>query len=125
MGAYGIGPARLMATVVELFGDNKGLVWPESIAPAKLHLVGLNLEDEGTAEIAETVYKTLTQKKIEVFFDDREDVTAGIKFSDADLIGIPYRAVVSKKNGTKIELKKRTEEKAELLSLEELLQRLS
>ena len=97
----------------------------ESIAPAKLHLVGLNLEDEGTAEIAETVYKTLTQKKIEVFFDDREDVTAGIKFSDADLIGIPYRAVVSKKNGTKIELKKRTEEKAELLSLEELLQRLS
>ena len=125
MGAYGIGPARLMATVVELFGDDKGLVWPESIAPAKLHLVGLNLEDEGTSEVAETVYKTLLQNNIEVLFDDREDATAGTKFSDADLIGIPYRAVVSKKNGTKIELKKRNEEKADLLTLEELLQKLS
>ncbi|KKS02867.1 MAG: Prolyl-tRNA synthetase [candidate division WWE3 bacterium GW2011_GWF2_41_45] len=125
MGAYGIGPARLMATVVELFGDDKGIVWPESISPAKLHLVGLNLEDEGTAEIAETVYKTLMQNKLEVLFDDREDATAGTKFSDADLIGIPYRAVVSRKNGTKIELKKRTEEKSELLTLEELLQKIS
>ena len=114
-----------MATIVELFGDDKGLVWPESVAPAKLHLVGLNLEDEATAEIAEKVYDTLLQKKIEVLFDDREDTTAGTKFSDADLVGIPYRAVVSKKNGTKIELKKRGEEKSDLLTLEELLQKLS
>ena len=125
MGAYGIGPARLMATIVELFGDDKGIVWPESVAPAKLHLIGLNLEDEGTAEIAEKVYDTLLHNKTDVLFDDREEVTAGIKFSDADLIGIPYRAVVSRKNGTKIELKKRTEEATSLLTLEELVQKLA
>ena len=100
-------------------------MWPESVAPAKLHLIGLNLEDEGTAEIAEKVYDTLLHNKTDVLFDDREEVTAGIKFSDADLIGIPYRAVVSRKNGTKIELKKRTEEATSLLTLEELVQKLA
>jgi len=125
MGAYGIGPARVMATIVELHGDDKGLVWPESVAPAKVHLVGLNFEDSSTKELAEKVYEVLTKSNIEVLYDDREDTTAGVKFSDADLIGIPYRAVVSKKTGAKIELKGRKESEGKLYTLEELVNKLS
>jgi prolyl-tRNA synthetase len=96
MGSYGIGPARLMATVAELRSDAKGLVWPESIAPFAVHLVGLNLDNDEVKKEAEEVYKALTEAGIEVFFDDR-DARAGEKFADADLIGIPHRVVVSQK----------------------------
>ncbi len=123
-GAYGIGPGRAMGTVVELFADEKGLVWPESIAPAKVHFCGINLEDPQVNEAAETFYKTLTNQNIDVLFDDRVGVTAGEKFSDADLIGIPYRAVISKRTQGKVELKKRTEDETKLLSLEEVIQAL-
>lgn len=120
-GAYGIGLGRAMGTVVELFADEKGLVWPESIAPAKIHLCGINLEDPQVKEAAETLYKTLVNQNVDVLFDDREGVTAGEKFSDADLIGIPYRAVISKRTQGKVELKKRTEDETKLLSLEEVI----
>ena len=120
-GAYGIGPARVMATVVELCHDEKGILWPEELSPFHVHLVGLNLEKTDVNKKAEEVYKKLTEKNIDVLFDDREEATAGEKFSDADLIGIPYRFVVSAKTGDEIEVKKRDSDKSEKMSFEKSL----
>jgi prolyl-tRNA synthetase len=120
-GAYGIGPARLMATVVELHNDFKGIIWPKNIAPFQVHLVGLNLEESQTKKTADEVYKTLIQKGDDVLFDDRLESTAGVKFSDADLVGIPYRFVVSQKTGGFVEVKKRNEERSEIISLDKAL----
>lgn len=113
MGCYGIGLARTLATVVETSHDEKGLVWPEAVAPYQVHLVGLN-------EKAEEVYKKLQDAGIEVLFDDR-DVSAGEKFADADLLGIPVRLVVSNKSGEMIEYKNRSETETKLISFEEVL----
>ncbi len=122
MGCYGIGLGRLLGTVVEVLSDDKGIIWPASIAPYDLHLLSLG-EDENILKEAEKVYEGLQKNNIEVLFDDRKDVSAGEKFSDADLLGIPYRAVVSarslKEGG--IEIKKRSEEKGKIISFDELL----
>jgi prolyl-tRNA synthetase len=96
MGSYGIGPARSMGTAVDLLADEKGIVWPESIAPFAVHLVGLNLEDPEICDWADGVYSALVRRGVEVLFDDR-DLRPGEKFADSDLIGIPYRVVVSRK----------------------------
>ena len=96
MGSYGIGPARSMGTVVDLLSDEKGIVWPESIAPFKIHLVGLNLEDAEVSDWAEGVYNAFSDRGVEVLFDDR-DLRPGEKFADSDLLGLPYRVVVSRK----------------------------
>jgi len=121
MGCYGIGLGRLLGTVVEVLADDKGIIWPESIAPFQVHLLALG-DDETTSAEADRVYKSLSKAGIEVLFDDRMNISAGEKFSDADLLGIPFRAVVSlrsiKEKG--IELKKRAEEKGKIVSLEEL-----
>ena len=95
MGSYGIGPARLMATVAELMADGKGLVWPEAIAPFRVHLIQLGEEDEVKKE-AQELYEQLESAGIEVLWDDR-DLRAGEKFADGELIGIPLRVVVSQK----------------------------
>ena len=122
MGSYGIGLGRLMGTVVEVLSDDKGIVWPESIAPFTIHLLALG-DDEVVMKEANKVYESLSQVGVEVLFDDRSGMSAGEKFSDADLLGMPYRAVVSprsiKEGG--IELKKRTEEKGKIVLLDELL----
>lgn len=97
MGSYGIGLGRLMGTVVEVLSDEKGIVWPESISPFKVHLISLNTDNEEVKEKAESIYKKLQEENIEVLYDDR-DKGAGEKFSDSDLIGIPKRIVVSKKS---------------------------
>ncbi len=97
MGSYGIGITRLIGVIAEKFGDEKGLVWPEAVAPFKVHLVGLNLEDGEIKDWAEGVYANFVKAGVEVLFDDRVEARAGEKFSDSDLIGIPYRVVVSKK----------------------------
>jgi prolyl-tRNA synthetase len=125
MGCYGIGIGRTLATVVEIMHDDKGIIWPENVAPFKVHLLGLNLEDEITKEQAEAAYNQLREANVEVLFDDRTDVTAGEKFADADLIGIPYRAVISKKTNGKVELKKRNEDMTQQMSLDELLHKVS
>lgn len=119
--SYGIGMTRLIGTLVEVFHDEEGIMWPESVAPYKIHLIGLNLEDDGTNHQAEKVYTSFLKNDIEVLFDDRKDVAAGEKFADADLIGIPYRLVVSRKTDNKIEVKKRTGKETQLLTFEELL----
>ena len=121
MGSYGIGIGRSLAAIVEKFHDDKGIIWPESVAPYKFHLVGLDLEDEEVSKKVYKVYYVLKEKGQEVLFDDREDVTAGEKFADADLIGIPHRLVVSKRSGDKIEHKKRPEKSSELISIDQLV----
>ncbi|MFC1625043.1 aminoacyl--tRNA ligase-related protein [Patescibacteria group bacterium] len=122
MGSYGIGPGRVIGTIVELSHDNNGIIWPENIAPFKIVIIsiGNSVEDR-----ALKVYEDLKNKGIEVLYDDRQDVSPGQKFADADLIGIPYRAVVSEKTEDKIEIKKRDEEKAEVVSISELIKRLN
>jgi len=125
MGSYGIGIGRVMATIVELKHDDKGIIWPENISPYKVMLVGLNLDDKKVSEKAEEVYKKLLDAEVDVLFDDRIDVTPGEKFADADLLGITYRAVVSQKTGDGIELKRRDEEKTELVSVDELIKKLN
>ena len=119
MGSYGIGISRLMGTLVEVFHDEKGMMWSEAAAPFKVHLLQIG-DSASVKKQAENVYEELRKAGMEVLFDDR-DVPAGEKFADADLLGIPYRAVVSEKTGEKIELKKRVEEKTELVSLLKLL----
>lgn len=121
MGCYGIGSSRIMGVIVEKFHDEKGIVWPEAVAPFQVHLIGLNLDDEAIKTRAEEIYKTLTDKGIEVLFDDRNK-GPGEKFADADLIGIPHRLVVSRKTGEQVEYKKRNSQEARLLSLEDFLQ---
>lgn len=112
-GSYGIGPTRVMGTIVEVFHDEKGIVWPESVAPYKYHLIGLNGKGED-------LYRKLQDNGVEVLFDDR-DVSAGEKFTDADLIGIPFRLVVSDKTGDKVEIKNRKTGETKLESLNVIL----
>jgi len=117
MGSYGIGIGRTMATIVELKHDDKGIIWPENISPYKVHLIGLNLDDEKVNKTVEDIYSKLLENKISILFDDRKEVTPGEKFADADLLGITYRAVVSLKTDGEIELKKRDEDKSEIISV--------
>jgi prolyl-tRNA synthetase len=117
MGSYGIGPGRLMGTIVETLADSKGIVWPSSVAPFAVHLISLSQDEE-----TEKIYKQLTDAGIEVLFDDR-DMGAGAKFADSDLMGIPVRVVVGKKSLEQggVEVKKRTEEQGTIVSLEKLI----
>lgn len=118
MGSYGIGPARAMGTVAEIWSDDKGLVWPESIAPFAVHLIALPEESGVVMKAANELYEKLIKKGIEVLFDDRDE-RAGEKFSDADLIGIPTRYVLSKKTleEDSIEIKDRRTGKVEMKKL--------
>ena len=110
-----------MAAVVETHHDRKGIVWPESIAPYAVHLIGLNMENEDVRKNALAVYEKLEKAGVETLFDNRENVSAGEKFSDADLIGCPLRAVVSEKTKDKIEIKKRSGDKIELIDVDHLM----
>jgi prolyl-tRNA synthetase len=124
MGSYGIGPARSMGTAVELLSDDKGIVWPESIAPYQVHLVGLNLDDAEIRDWSEGIFSSLTKGGAEVLFDDRE-LSAGQKFADSDLIGIPHRVIVSRKSKTegKFEVVERATGETFFLTEEELYQK--
>ena len=117
LGSYGIGIGRLMATAVELFCDTSGIIWPEGIAPFKVHLIELG-KDKG-----KKIYADLIKAGIEVLYDDR-DASAGEKFKDADLLGIPWRVVVSAKTKEKAEIKRRNAKKVELLSINEAIRKL-
>lgn len=121
MGCYGIGLARTLAAIVEVYHDDKGIIWPESVAPFQVHLVGLDLDDTKVFAEAEKVYKLLQAEGVEVLFDDRVGISAGEKFADSDLIGIPYRVVISKKTQDKLEIKKRSEKDTHFVTLEDLL----
>lgn len=122
MGCYGIGLGRLMGSVVEVFADEKGIVWPEAIAPFRLHLLNLSTDDDAVSSAGEELYKALEAKGIEVLYDERKNVSAGEKFKDSDLLGIPTRVVISKKTLAegKLEMKKRTESTARMVEQGEL-----
>ncbi len=96
MGSYGIGPGRVMGTIVETLSDEKGIVWPKSVAPFQVHLIAIANENSKALEEAEKIYSALEKAGVEVLYDDRA-IRAGEKFADADLIGIPLRMVVSDK----------------------------
>jgi prolyl-tRNA synthetase len=119
-GCYGIGLGRLMGTIVEINHDDKGIIWPEAVAPFKVHLIKIKSQISNLKinEFSDAIYKDLQKNNIEVLYDDREDATAGEKFADADLLGIPYRMIVSEKtlSQDKIEIKKRNEKEAKLIS---------
>lgn len=125
MGCYGIGPSRVMGTIAEVLSDDRGLVWPESVAPFKVHLVALGKE-AADYEKADALYKQLQAAGLSVLFDDRQGVQAGEKFADADLLGMPHRVLISPKTSAQnsVEYKPRQAEKAELVSVEALLGRL-
>jgi len=125
MGCYGLGLSRLMGAVVEHNHDDKGIIWPLSIAPYHVYLCALYREDSKAREVAEKLYKDLDAVGLEVLFDDREE-SPGVKFNDADLLGIPLRVTVSprtlEKNG--VELKKRAEKESEIVPLAKIVDRL-
>jgi prolyl-tRNA synthetase len=120
MGSYGIGPARIMGVIVERYADERGLVWPEAIAPYRVQLVRLGSDEEVIAA-ADELYDRLKTDGIEVLYDDRND-SAGTKFADADLLGLPLRLTISKKTleHDSVELKRRTEDESKLVKLTEL-----
>ena len=126
MGSYGIGPGRLMGTIVEVFADDRGLVWPENVAPFKFHLISLAGEDDKVRGEADALYEKLVTVGIESLYDDRE-ARAGEKFADADLIGIPWRGVVSAKTIEKgiIELKNRATGEVTEITTENLIKKLN
>ncbi len=118
MGSYGIGLGRLMGTIVEILSDEKGLVWPVSIAPYKVHIVELLSNNTKVKETAEKLFETLVKEGVEVLYDDR-DSRAGEKFNDSDLIGIPVRVVVSEKGIEKGEFEIKLRKDGKVLSLKE------
>ena len=119
MGCYGIGLNRIMGAIVEVYNDEKGMSWPESVAPFKTHLLSL----EGSVKEGSGLYEELLKKGIEVLHDDRENCSAGEKLADADLIGIPWRIVISKKTleQKSVEVKKRGESNTTLVKIEEFM----
>jgi prolyl-tRNA synthetase len=122
MASYGIGSSRVMGVLVEKFHDDRGIIWPDNIAPFQAHLVVINAQQEETvSKKSEDIYKDLEAQGIEVLFDDRESASGGEKLADADLIGIPWRIVVSSKTGDKVELKKRDKEETQLVETEEMI----
>jgi prolyl-tRNA synthetase len=125
LASYGIGITRVMGVIVEKFADDKGMVWPAAIAPARVYIAPLG-QSENVLKTSDDLYKHLTTAGIDVLYDDR-DVRAGEKFADADLMGIPYRIVVSDKtiaNG-QYEVKARTEDEASFLDLEAVTKRVA
>jgi len=110
-----------LGTLVEVNHDDKGIIWPAQVAPFAVHL--LEIKSQNSKVKGEESYDKLMKSGVDTLYDDR-DVAAGQKFADADLIGIPVRLVVSERNGDKIEWKARTSEKSELLSLEEVINKL-
>lgn len=121
MGSYGIGPSRLVGVLAEHFADDKGLVWPKAVAPALVYLVRIG-NDQQVVDAADELYHTLQERGVSVLYDDR-DMRPGEKFGDADLMGIPYRVVVSQKLTDKnvFEIKERTSDEVREVPLEDLL----
>ncbi len=119
--SYGIGPTRVMGALVEVSHDDKGIVWYPQVTPFDAHLIELKAQNLKLK--TDEVYKKMEKEGIEVLWDDR-NISAGEKFTDADLIGIPVRLVVSEKTGDKVEWKERTSDKTELLTVDEVVSKL-
>ncbi|MCR4654822.1 MAG: proline--tRNA ligase [Lachnospiraceae bacterium] len=125
MGCYGIGVGRLAASVCEAHHDDYGPIWPISIAPWQVHLCGMRIDNPEVRETADRLYEELMALKVEVIYDDR-DVSAGVMFSDADLLGIPYRVIVSPRNLKEnvVELSSRDKSFSEKIPVNEAAERI-
>ena len=110
MGSYGIGVERVMACFIEQHHDDKGIIWDATLAPFHIHLLGLNLKNEAVTKACEEIYNNLTSNNYEVLFDDRMDAQAGVKFNDADLLGMPLQIIVGdrklKTNQVEVKIRK-------------------
>ncbi|MBI2644072.1 MAG: hypothetical protein HYW95_01025 [Candidatus Wildermuthbacteria bacterium] len=117
-GCYGIGTSRVMGALVEVFHDGRGILWPQAVAPFRVHLMGF----PGKEKESEALYVQLQSKGIEVLYDDRQEVAMGEKFADADLLGIPYRLLASEKTLQKnmVEIKKRASQEPEFIPLQRI-----
>lgn len=124
MGSYGIGLDRLMATIVEKHHDKDGIIWPDSVAPYQIHLMHLGKGDE-VREVADKLYDELRQVGFEVLYDDRKG-SAGVKFKDADLLGIPWRVAVGARGLAEggVEVKRRSESERHMVGLDDLVDHL-
>ena len=122
MGCYGIGVGRLMAAAIEQNHDDQGMIFPASIAPYQVHLVGLNLTRPEVAQAADALYEELWKKGIECIYDDRPDPSAGVKLNDGDLLGLPVRLIISPRNLEKgsVEVKGRQEQESTLVPLDQV-----
>ena len=125
MGSYGIGIGRLLATIIEYSHDEKGIIWPFTVAPYHIHLCPLHLENEQVSAISEKIYSDLEARDLEVLFDDRDE-SPGVKFNDADLLGVPLRVTISPRTleVNSAEIKKRPEKKAQLVPLKRITEKL-
>ncbi len=133
MGCYGIGIGRTLAAIIEMHNDERGIMWPQNVAPYDVHLIGLDLHDEAVKARADELYRKLSTfsfsskggspsgGQLSALYDDRLESRAGEKFADADLIGIPHRIVVSKRTGDKVEYKRRDQKEPQLVTVDELI----
>ncbi|MBX3009405.1 MAG: proline--tRNA ligase [Melioribacteraceae bacterium] len=126
MGSYGIGVERILACFIEQNYDDRGLIWKEPLQPFDIHLIGLNMKNAEVSKFAEKVYLDLIADGYEVLFDDRTDASAGFKFNDADLLGMPVQVIVGEKNlkEGKVELKNRKTGNKIVIALDNLLNQL-
>jgi len=123
MGSYGIGPARVAAAAIEQGNDANGIIWPLAIAPMQIHIIPVNINDAKSMDVAEEFYAAWEEKGFEVLMDDREE-RAGVKFKDADLIGIPYRVIIGEKNlkDGLVELKDRKTGQVEKIAIAQVVE---
>lgn len=126
MGCYGIGPSRLVGTIAESLSDDHGLVWPESVSPFKVGIINLKQGQEQTDKVCESLYDALTKAGVEVLYDDRSE-SAGVKFADMDLIGLPWQIVVGPRGVEKnvVEIKNRQTGIREELSIDGALAKMT
>lgn len=123
MGSYGIGVERTIASHIEQNHDENGIIWDKSVTPFQVHLIGLNMKNEMVREASENVYQLLLDNDYEIIFDDRDDVTAGFKFKDADLLGMPLQVIIGEKNlrDGNIEIKVRRTGKRSVVPIDDIL----
>ncbi|OJX81146.1 proline--tRNA ligase [Magnetospirillum sp. 64-120] len=126
MGSYGIGVSRLVGAIIEAYHDDRGIKWPEAVAPFKVGLVNLKVGDAACDKVCEDIYRTLSEQGVEVLYDDRDD-RAGVKFADMDLIGLPWQLVAGPKGVAAgvVELKNRHTGEKQELTVEAALARLT
>lgn len=122
MGCYGIGLSRIMGTIVEVHHDQNGIIWPKTVAPFQIHLIQIE-NSKKVKKASQKLYQDLQKQGVGVLYDDREEKSAGEKFADSDLIGIPYRIVISERTLKKncLEIKKRGEKKTRLVKIKQIL----
>jgi len=123
MGSYGIGVERVIACYIEQHNDEKGIVWSTKLAPYKVHLLALNMKSELISGTANGIYEELRKAGVEVLFDDRSEVSAGVKFNDADLLGMPVQVIIGEKKFKtgQVEFKIRATQERKDIPLEEVV----